>query len=195
VALKATEFDTKNHPTLQIVENTGNCVAGRQGVSWSISRNTNKDGPFSRKPRHASNFASSSSFVFFRRFASVFGFCQRNDTHNDTRHEGLPGLSPRRSGERVGEWFSSKWRQALESRRLVEAERCLSQDGVEPGQQSLSLSLNHPLNSGRLLRLGVRSASWLVPKLRREAVDLHLEVLVVAIRSDRTYNDLAHRLH
>jgi hypothetical protein len=31
-ALKATEVDTENHPTLQVIENTGqNCVAGRQG--------------------------------------------------------------------------------------------------------------------------------------------------------------------
>jgi hypothetical protein len=161
VAKRCSQNEALVNLGLACVPTRGSDLAGRQGVSWSISRNTNKDGPFSRKPRHASNFASSSSFVGFRRFASVFGFCQRNDT----RHEGLPGLSPRRSGERVGEWFSSKWRQALESRRLVEAERCLSQEGVEAAQRSLCL--NHPLNSGRLLHLGVQSAGWLVPELRR----------------------------
>lgn len=36
---------------------------------------------------------------------------------------------------------------------------------------------------------------WLVPKLRREAVDLHLGVLVVAEQADGTFNYLAHRRH
>ena len=38
-------------------------------------------------------------------------------------------------------------------------------------------------------------ASRLVPKLRRETVDLHLGVLVFGVRSDCTFNDLAHRRH
>jgi hypothetical protein len=38
-------------------------------------------------------------------------------------------------------------------------------------------------------------AGRLVPKLRRETVDLHLGVLVFGVRSDRTFNDLAHRRH
>ena len=33
----------------------------------------------------------------------------------------------------------------------------------------------------------------LVPKLRREAVNFHLGVLVVGVRSDRAFNDLAYR--
>lgn len=66
-------------------------------------------------------------------------------------------------------------------------------DAVEPVQRCFSL--NHPLNVGSLLRFGVRRASWLVPKLRREAVDFHLEVLVAAVRSDHTFNELAHCRH
>lgn len=162
-----------------------------QGVFSPISRNPNKDGRFSRKSRPTRNFAFSDSFVRFRLFASVFGFSQRNDTHNDTRHEGLPGLSPRKSGERVGEWSPKNVGRLLNRGGLVEAERCLSQDGVEPTQRFLSW--NHPLNSGRLSRSP--ECRWLVPELRREAVDLHLEVLVVAVRSDHTFNDLAHRRH
>ena len=38
-------------------------------------------------------------------------------------------------------------------------------------------------------------ASRLVPKLRREAVDLHLGVLVFGVRSDGAFNDLAHGRH
>jgi len=38
-------------------------------------------------------------------------------------------------------------------------------------------------------------ASRLVPKLRRETVDLHLGVLVFGVRSDCTFNDLAHCRH
>jgi hypothetical protein len=38
-------------------------------------------------------------------------------------------------------------------------------------------------------------ASGLAPKLRRETVDLHLGVLVFGVRSDCTFNDLAHRSH
>jgi hypothetical protein len=50
------------------------------------------------------------------------------------------------------------------------------------------------------LRIGsgsVRSlrANRLAPKLRRETVDLHLGVLVFGVRSDCTFNDLAHRRH
>ena len=67
-------------------------LAGRQGFSWPISRNTNKDGRFSHKPRHASHFVFSDSFVGFRPFASVFGFSKRNDTRYDTRGNNLRGL-------------------------------------------------------------------------------------------------------
>ena len=38
-------------------------------------------------------------------------------------------------------------------------------------------------------------ASRLGPKLCRETVDLHLGVLVFGVRSDCTFNDLAHRRH
>ena len=90
------------------------CSHGR--ITDRTLRNPNKDGRFSRKSRPTRNFAFSDSFVRFRPFASVLGFCQRNDTHNDTRHEGLPGLSPRKSGERVGEWSPANVGR-LESRR------------------------------------------------------------------------------
>ena len=37
-ALKATEFDTENHPTLQVIENTGqNCVAGCPGRNSQLA--------------------------------------------------------------------------------------------------------------------------------------------------------------
>src|SRR5688572_1040576 len=41
----------------------------------------------------------------------------------------------------------------------------------------------------------VPSRGVLLPELRREAVDLHLGVLVVAEQADRTFNDLAYRRH
>jgi hypothetical protein len=75
-------------------------LAGRQGFSRPVSRNTNKDGLFSRKRRGTSNLGSSSSFVGFRLFASVFVLCQLNDTRNDTRRNRLGGSlrrSPRRT--------------------------------------------------------------------------------------------------
>ncbi len=62
---------------------------GRQGFFWPIARNPNRDRLFSRKPRGTSHLAFSSSFGGFRLFASVFVLCQRNDTRNDTRREGL----------------------------------------------------------------------------------------------------------
>ena len=65
-------------------------LAGRQGVSSRASRNLNKDGLFSLKPHDTSDLAFSDSFVGFRPFASVFGFGERNDTRNVTRHEGPP---------------------------------------------------------------------------------------------------------
>jgi hypothetical protein len=59
---------------------------------------------------------------------------------------------------------------------------------VEQGQWRLSL--NKPFNVGEL-RPGPQRASMSVPKLRRETVDLHFRVLVVGVRSDRPFNDLA----
>ena len=52
----------------------GSNLAGRQGFFWRISRDPNKDGRFSRKPRRASNFAFSDFFVGFRPVSSFFGF-------------------------------------------------------------------------------------------------------------------------
>src|SRR5688500_8138897 len=40
-----------------------------------------------------------------------------------------------------------------------------------------------------------RGSKYLLPELRREAVDLHLGVLVVAEQADHTFNDLAYRRH
>jgi hypothetical protein len=56
------------------------------------SRNLNKDGLFSLKPHNTSDLAFSDSFVFFRPFASVFGFCQRDVTQNVTRRDRLSVL-------------------------------------------------------------------------------------------------------
>ena len=50
-------------------------------------RNLNKDGPFQHNSHEASDLAFSDSFVGFRLFASVFRFCQRNDTRNVTRRK------------------------------------------------------------------------------------------------------------
>jgi hypothetical protein len=59
------------------------------GILFAYFKKPNKHGLFSRKPRRASNLAFSSSFVGVRLFTSVFVFCQRNDTRNDTRRETL----------------------------------------------------------------------------------------------------------
>jgi hypothetical protein len=70
-------------------------LAGRQGVSTAAFENLNKDGPFSLKPHDPNDLAFSDSFVGFRLFASVFEFCQRNDTRNVTHRESLLSFSRR----------------------------------------------------------------------------------------------------
>jgi hypothetical protein len=80
-------------------------LAGRQGVSALASRNLNKHGPFQANSHSASDLAFSDSVIGFRPFASVFGFCQRNDTRNDTRRERLP------------EWLEWSVRSAVENFR------------------------------------------------------------------------------
>jgi hypothetical protein len=71
-------------------------LAGRQGVFRPISRNPNKDGRFQDNSHKVSELAFSDSFVGPRLFASVFGFCQCNDTRNDTRRERLRSSSHRK---------------------------------------------------------------------------------------------------
>ena len=66
-----------------------NVLAGRQGVSGLAFRNPNKDRPFQHNSHEASELAFSDSCVSFRPFASVFGFCQRDDTRNVTRGGGF----------------------------------------------------------------------------------------------------------
>ena len=64
-------------------------MAGRQGVFAPAFRNPNKNWPFHHNSYDASELAFLDSFVRFRPFASVFVFCQRNDTRDDTRRKGL----------------------------------------------------------------------------------------------------------
>jgi hypothetical protein len=64
----------------------------------------NEDQPFSFKAHASSDFASWHLFVGFRLFAFVFGFCQRDDTRNVTRREGLRKLSCQRI---VGDFMTS----------------------------------------------------------------------------------------
>lgn len=61
------------------------------GVFEPASQNPNKDGPFQPNSHNASDLAFADSFVRLRLFASVFGFCQRNDTRNVTRRDRLRG--------------------------------------------------------------------------------------------------------
>jgi hypothetical protein len=60
----------------------------------------------------------------------------------------------------------------------------------------MASSLGVPGSVDKDSRIGsgsVRSPeSRLVPKLRRDTVDLHLGVLVIGVRSDSTFNDLAY---
>ena len=65
------------------------------GSLYARFKKLNKDGLFSLKPHDTSDLAFSDSFIRFHPFASVFGFCQCNDTRNVTRFDRLPG-SPRR---------------------------------------------------------------------------------------------------
>jgi hypothetical protein len=77
----------------EALENIGVAAARDPGfeLGWEAGilsagmRNSNKDGPLRGDPHQANNLAFSDSFVGFRLFAPVFGFCQRSDTRNDTR--------------------------------------------------------------------------------------------------------------
>src|SRR3989338_6726265 len=71
-------------------------MAKRVGFFQAASRNPSKDGPFQPNSHSASDLAFADSFVGSRLFASVFSFCQRNDTRNDTRREGLRELQCQR---------------------------------------------------------------------------------------------------
>jgi hypothetical protein len=71
-------------------------VAGRLGVIARAFRNLNKEGRFQHNWHDVSELALSDSFVGSRLLASVFGFCQCNDTRNDTRPERLPSSSRRK---------------------------------------------------------------------------------------------------
>src|ERR1700704_6406781 len=74
----------------------GSNLAGRQGVFTAVFRNPNKDRRFQHNWHDVSELAISNFFVDSRLLASVFGFCQRNDTRNDTRPERLPSSSRRK---------------------------------------------------------------------------------------------------
>ncbi len=62
-------------------------VRSRVGVFKPVSRNPNNYWPFSLKPHVSSNLGFADSVVGSHPFASVCGFCNRNDTRNDTRRE------------------------------------------------------------------------------------------------------------
>jgi hypothetical protein len=70
-------------------------LAGRQGVSAAALGNPNRDNELRRKPLDRSDLAFSDSFVGFHLFASIFWFCQRNDTRNVTHRESLLSFSRR----------------------------------------------------------------------------------------------------
>ena len=60
-------------------------MAERVGFFARDSQNPNEDGLFSLNSQKVSDLASSDFFVCFRPLASIFRFCQRNDTRNVTR--------------------------------------------------------------------------------------------------------------
>jgi hypothetical protein len=68
-------------------------VAERVGFFEPASRNPNRHGLFQRNSHNASSLAFANSVAGSYRFASICGFCQRNDTRNDTRRNRLRGSS------------------------------------------------------------------------------------------------------
>jgi hypothetical protein len=70
-------------------------MAGRQGVFRPVSRNPNEERNFQHISLDVSELAFSNSFVASRLSASDFGFCECNDTRNDTRRERSPESSCR----------------------------------------------------------------------------------------------------
>ena len=66
------------------------CVDGVGGVEAVVFK---KPGAFSINVFQTSNLPPLDCFVDCRWFASVFGFCQRNDTRNVTRRERHPEFS------------------------------------------------------------------------------------------------------
>jgi hypothetical protein len=72
----------------EIVVSVGVCEQAARGEVWLggreslplVSENPNKDERFQQNSHGVSKLASSDSFVSSRLFASVFSFCQCNDT-------------------------------------------------------------------------------------------------------------------
>jgi hypothetical protein len=62
------------------------CVRSRVGVFKLVAETPIATG-FSLKPHVSSNLAFADAVVASHRFASICGFCKRNDTRNDTRRE------------------------------------------------------------------------------------------------------------
>ena len=75
-------------------------LAGRQGVFTAAFRDPNRDGRFQHNSHDVSELAFLGFFVGSRLFASVFGFCQRNDTRNDTRRDDPPTPSRLKTSSR-----------------------------------------------------------------------------------------------
>ncbi len=92
-------------PLIETVEipqaNGGSVMAGRQGVLRPALRNLNKRPAFEDNSHGVSELAFSDSFVGSGRLASAFGFCQCEDTRNDTRAERLRSSS-HREHQRLG---------------------------------------------------------------------------------------------
>jgi hypothetical protein len=81
-----------------------------------VSRNPNECGFFHWNSRRANDLASSNSFVGLPLFASVFWFCQRNDTRNDTRRGRLPESSPRTGmSERARSLYRASFRTSIDT--------------------------------------------------------------------------------
>src|SRR6266513_397061 len=64
-------------------------MAERVGVLHTVSRNPHEDGLFQCNSHTGCDLAFSDAVVGFRLFASVFGFCERDDTRNVTRCDHL----------------------------------------------------------------------------------------------------------
>ena len=73
-----------------------NNLAGRQGVSAAGLENPNEYVLSGHNSHDVSELAFSDSRVGSRLFATVFGFCQRNDARNVTRTGPLPSSTRRK---------------------------------------------------------------------------------------------------
>ena len=85
-------------------------MPGRQGVFTAVFRNPKKDERFQHNSHDVSELAFSDSFVGSRLFASVFGFCQCNDT-------------PDHSFELWAVWMLERWSRLSNPARTAPVSR------------------------------------------------------------------------